>query len=72
MKRSVIRAVGMGYNVVVFELPEWKPNYYFDMKTSSVPHEQRRYLHEGFRCYVDFNPLAISIEELRLSNWGLI
>lgn len=69
--RTFIRAISTGTNMIIFEIPEWKPGVWIELARWSVPPEQRGYLHDGFQCKVDVYLNAEKAEDLRIRNWGL-
>jgi hypothetical protein len=71
LKRTYIRGIYVGATEATFELPQWKPGFLFTLPVTTVPHPERQHLHPGFRCCVDINFDAQTVEELNISNWGL-
>lgn len=69
--RTHIRAISVGTQTVVFEVPEWKPNVWFQLQKTVVPLMERGALHPGFRCSVSVNLDAETADQLDISNWGL-
>lgn len=71
LTRTYIRAISVGTTTVLFELPEWKPDHWFEFPIRNVGYLQQGYLHPGFRCCVDININAEREEDLQICNWGL-
>ena len=70
IQQVYIRAVSLGSNTVIFEIPEWKPGVWFELSKWSVPPNERLYLHPGFRCRVTVDLDAKRAEDLQISNWN--
>lgn len=71
LTRTYIRAVSVGTNTILFEIPEWKQNVWFELSRWAVPPEQRGYLHDGFQCKVSVYINAQKADDLRICDWGL-
>lgn len=69
--RTYICAISVGTQTTLFEIPEWKPNVWFELPKGAVPPTERGYLHPGFRCMVSVNIEAETADQLDISNWGL-
>lgn len=69
-KRTYIRAVSVGSDTVVFQIPEWSPTW-FELSRWAVPPHLRQYLHPGFRVNVTINIDADTKDRLNIRDWGL-
>jgi hypothetical protein len=69
-KRTYIRAISIGTNTVVFQIPDWNTAW-FELSRYAVPAHLRQYLHPGFRVNVTVNLDAPTKDELDIRDWGL-
>lgn len=71
-KRVYIRAVVCPVKGnPLFEIPMWKPGFWFELSKWDVPAYERSQLHPGFRCNVTINADAETADQLNVTDWSL-
>lgn len=69
--RVYIYCTSVGYTEAQFEIPSWRPGYYFWLPLDAIPQDERCRIHVGFHSKIAVDITAGSSDNLNISDWNL-